>query len=514
MKKLLLAVMVLGAFMLTSCQTTTKVDTLSTSEKNELLTNAGPLMKDILTKGELTVLTSPDYPPFAYTTVANGVTTVVGFDIDLAQKIADHLGVKLVIQEMQFNSIIIALTSGTGHLGISGFSPTEERRQAIDFSDNYLAGNQTYIANINVADKIQTEEDLKQFKVGVQLGSLQEQIATDLGLTNPLVLKDLSMLVSEVNTGKLDALIISENSAKNYLLSNKNAVMGNFTFGGEGSEGMAVAVPKGNEDLVAAINVVIQELNDSGEMQTMYEEATKKSNESAESNNQDLGFGFLWKYRSMFVNGLITTLAISLFTVLVGTALGFIIAKGRLSNYGIIKAIFGAYVSILRGTPLLVQVYIIVFGLPRFGINFPEVSWIPQSSYLFGALVALVLNSSAYVSEIFRAGIQNVDSGLVEASRSLGLSKKQTMKMIVMPIAIKNVLPALGNEFVVMIKESSIVSVIGVTDLMYAADKAGLASYKRLESLLVAAVIYFIVTSVLAWALKKYEEKVSQYDKH
>lgn len=514
MKKVLLVLMMLGAFLLTSCQTATPVKELSTEEKNVLLENAGPILKDVLTTGELIVLTSPDYPPYAYIKVVNGTPQVVGFDVDVAQLIADRLGVKLVIKELQFNSIIVALNTGTGHLGISGFTPTEERKQAIDFSIEYLSGNQTYIANKNVADKIKTKEDLSNYKVGVQMGSLQEQIAIDLGLTNLLTLKDLNMLVNEVNTGKLDAMIVSENSAKNFLINNKDVVMGNFILDEEGSEGVAVAVPKGNEDMVAIVDEVLKELMDSGELYTMFDEATERSNDAAKESGQSVGFSFIWQYRTLFINGLITTLGISLITVVLGTVLGFLIALGRLSKYKAIKGIFTGYVSILRGTPLLVQVYIIVFGLPQFGISFPEVSWITNSSYLFGALFALVLNSSAYVSEIFRAGIQNVDSGIVEAGRSLGLTKRMTMKMIILPVAIKNVLPALGNEFVVMIKESSIVSVVGVTDLMYAADKAGSASYKRFEALIVAAIIYFIVTSVLAWMLKKYEEKVSLYDKH
>ena len=168
-----------------------------------------------------------------------------------------------------------------------------------------------------------------------------------------------------------------------------------------------------------------------------------------------------------------------------------------------------AYIEFVRGTPLMVQLMFIFYGLPMIGITIPNISWIPNFSRFAAGIVAMSMNSCAYVAEIIRSGIQAVDGGQMEAARSVGFSSGEAMRLVVLPQAIRNILPALGNEFVTVIKESSIVSVIGIADLMFRTNDVIAVTYKNLECLAVAALCYFVLTFVSGRAVSLAERKLS-----
>ncbi|MBR6186272.1 MAG: amino acid ABC transporter permease [Clostridia bacterium] len=204
----------------------------------------------------------------------------------------------------------------------------------------------------------------------------------------------------------------------------------------------------------------------------------------------------LEKYYPFFLEGVENTLIIAFFSVFFGTLLGILMAMARLSNIKPFKWLATAYIEFFRGTPLMVQLMFIFYGLPMIGVTFPDVPFIENFQRFAAGIVAMSLNSCAYVAEVIRSGIQAVDSGQMEAARSLGFKKSQSMMMVVLPQAIRNILPALGNEFVTVIKESSIVSVIGIADLMYRTNGVKAKNYKTLECLFIAAMIYFVMTFV------------------
>ncbi len=217
-----------------------------------------------------------------------------------------------------------------------------------------------------------------------------------------------------------------------------------------------------------------------------------------------MDFSFLPEYYNFFIEGAKLTLYLAFFTVLLGTLLGLLLSLMRLSNNKFLKLLSSMYVEFLRGTPLLVQIYIIYYGLPSLGIEFSDI---------VAGVIALSINSSAYVSEIIRAGLEAVDNGQMEAARSLGMSYGQAMKHIIIPQGFKNILPALGNEFIVVVKESSIVSVIGLHDLMYNANIIRGNTFRPFEPLIIAALIYFIMTFTLSKVLGILERKMKAYDK-
>ena len=199
------------------------------------------------------------------------------------------------------------------------------------------------------------------------------------------------------------------------------------------------------------------------------------------------------RYSSFFAQGVVNTLIIAAFSVLLGTILGTLMATMRMGKILPLKWLAVAYIEFIRGTPLMVQLMFIFYGLPMIGVKIPDISWIPNFSRFAAGIVAMSMNSCAYVAEVIRSGIQAVDYGQTEAARSVGFSSGEAMRLVVLPQAIKNILPALGNEFVTVIKESSIVSVIGIADLMFRTNDVIALSYKSLECLAVAALIYFVL---------------------
>ncbi|MEG0283787.1 MAG: amino acid ABC transporter permease [Erysipelotrichales bacterium] len=191
-----------------------------------------------------------------------------------------------------------------------------------------------------------------------------------------------------------------------------------------------------------------------------------------------------------FFKGLGTTMSIALFGVIIGIIIGIILAIFKLSNSKILRGIATSYINFVRGTPLILQMYFI-FYVPAL-IN-PSLDFPP---FLAG-VVAVGLNSAAYVAEIFRGGILSVDKGQTEAARSLGLNHKKTLSMIIVPQAFKTVLPSLGNEFINVIKETAIISVIGAHDLMYYGKQAGTLTLNPYPGLILAGVMYFVVVYIL-----------------
>ena len=207
----------------------------------------------------------------------------------------------------------------------------------------------------------------------------------------------------------------------------------------------------------------------------------------------------------IFMSGLWETLKLAAITVFFGTIFGALIAIIKLSKNPLLKFITAVYVEVLRGTPILVQLYIFRFFLP---MAFP---WLNLSKYAC-VVIALVFNSSAYVAEIIRSGIQAVDKGQSEAAKSLGMSNRHMMMKIILPQAVKNILPALGNEFVTMIKETSLASTFYIGELMYTRTLLMSTKFYAWQPLIIIAAIYFVVTFVLSKGIQYMEKRMSVSD--
>ena len=213
----------------------------------------------------------------------------------------------------------------------------------------------------------------------------------------------------------------------------------------------------------------------------------------------------LWqKYSFVFLDGLVGTLWISAVTILLGTVLGMFVALMRMSKLRPLNIIADVYIEILRGTPILLQLYFFWIGLPKF-LPF-------EISDTQAIIVALVINASAYIAEIIRAGINAVDKGQWEAAVSIGLSPVHVMTRIILPQAVKNILPALCNEFISTIKGTSLASVFFVGELMTSFKTVQAATFLALQSLTIVGIIYFILNFVLSKLLKLLEKRLMASD--
>ena len=211
------------------------------------------------------------------------------------------------------------------------------------------------------------------------------------------------------------------------------------------------------------------------------------------------------RYWQVFLlQGVGYTLLLSAITVVFGAVLGLLLYLGRTARFKPLNWLVIAVVEVVRGTPMLLQLYVAYFLVPKI---------LPFRVTEFGSVaVGLVINSGCYVSEIFRSGIQAIDRGQTEAARSLGLNGRQTMMRIILPQAIKNILPALGNEFIMVVKETSLASTFFVGDLMTSYLKVKGNTYLTMECLTIVGVIYFVLTFILSKLLNAFERRLKAHD--
>lgn len=446
-------------------------------------------------RGELRVGLSADYAPMEFEHTVNGKTEYAGVDIDLAKKIAKDNNLKLKIVNMSFDSLLGALKTGKIDIIISGMTSTPERKKQVDFSDSYMMTKNIMLVK---KDKVNEYKDIKDFnnkKVGAQKGTEQEKIAqTEIENASITSLSRLPDVILALKSGKVEGAVVEKPVAEAYLKQNPKLGISNVKFNEEEKD-TVIAVPKDSPKLLSQINKTIKEVKDKGLIDKYMTNAANAMNDDS---------GFISKYGSFFLKGIKITILISLIGVALGSILGAFVALMKLSKIKIISWIASIYIEILRGTPMLVQVFIVFFGITAaLGLDI---------SALVCGTIALVINSSAYIAEIIRAGITAVDKGQMEAARSLGLNYRQTMKSVIMPQAIKNILPALGNEFVTLIKESSIVSTIGVGEIMFNAQVVQGISFDPFTPLLVAAALYFVLTFVLTRIMNMIEGRLNASD--
>lgn len=446
-------------------------------------------------RGELRVGLSADYAPMEFEHTVNGKTEYAGVDIDLAKKIAKDNNLKLKIVNMSFDSLLGALKTGKIDIIISGMTSTPERKKQADFSDSYMMTKNIMLVK---KDKVNEYKDIKDFnnkKVGAQKGTEQEKIAqTEIENASITSLSRLPDVILALKSGKVEGAVVEKPVAEAYLKQNPKLGISNVKFNEEEKD-TVIAVPKDSPKLLSQINKTIKEVKDKGLIDKYMTNAANAMNDDS---------GFISKYGSFFLKGIKITILISLIGVALGSILGAFVALMKLSKIKIISWIASIYIEILRGTPMLVQVFIVFFGITAaLGLDI---------SALVCGTIALVINSSAYIAEIIRAGINAVDKGQMEAARSLGLNYRQTMKSVIMPQAIKNILPALGNEFVTLIKESSIVSTIGVGEIMFNAQVVQGISFDPFTPLIVAAALYFVLTFVLTRIMNMIEGRLNASD--
>jgi polar amino acid transport system permease protein len=224
---------------------------------------------------------------------------------------------------------------------------------------------------------------------------------------------------------------------------------------------------------------------------------------------------YIVEHYGFVAEGVLVTIGISLASIAVATVLALLGALGRLSSNAIAQGISGLYVSFIRGTPLLIQIFLIYNGLPQLGtqlrsIGYPELGNLFTLTAIQSGILALSLNYGAYMTEIFRAGLQSIAHGQREAAEAIGMSNWQLLRRIVLPQAVRIIIPDIGNQFIAMQKDSALVSVMGVWEITYRASRFARKDTKFMEMFLVAAALYWLLTIVSSWLENRLERRLAR----
>ncbi|MDB9512784.1 ABC transporter substrate-binding protein/permease [Kamptonema animale CS-326] len=450
----------------------------------------------------LTMATSPDYPPYEFKDTAVSGNEIIGFDVDIAKYITKELGYQFQIIGMDFNGLIPALQAGRADFVMAGMTPTPERKKNVDFSDLYYEAQNTIVAN--KGSKLTKPEDLAGKKVGVQLGSIQQEAVKKMAGVEVVSLNKIADIIQEVKSNRLTAGIIEDTVAKGYAESNPDLEF-NVIPNTEES-GSAIAFPKGSR-LVPEFNRVLQQMKDNGKLKELATQWFSRpiaqeptTDQPAATPKFGLDFGKILPNLPFILGGIWVTLTFTLLSAFLGFIWGIVLSLFKISTIKPLSLFANGYTSIFRGTPLILQLTLVYFATPQLtGYNI---------SALQAGVITFFLNSGAYISETIRAGIQAVDKGQKEAAESLGVPYKLMMGDIILPQALKNILPALVNESIALLKDSALVSVIGVEDLLRRATIVGAEKYIYFEPLIFVGIIYYLMVLSLTWGANVLERRL------
>ena len=468
------------------------------------------------TSNKLYIATSPDYAPHEFVdSTKSGQGRYVGADIELAKKIAEEMGKELYIDAMGFNETLAAVQNGKVDIALSGYTYTSDRAQNYEMSISYYDDGDGTQGLITLAENYEKYKNFSLLNnpdvtIGAQVGSVQyDYVVEQLPNADIEEIASLNDGILYLKSGKIDALSIASNAADAVIQTNSEIIKCDEEFDVTGKTGLFILAQKGNTELISAVNNVINQVREQDLYTKWLEEAKElyASLGDAAVEEDMTGTGntfFLVKVWDMFIDnfsgfmkGLGITLALSLCSVLVASLFGILLCLMNMSKYKVLRAISATYIEIIRGIPLLLQLTVIFLVMPK---GMPK---------FITCVVALIINSAAYQAEIFRSGIQAVDKGQMEAARSLGLSYPKAMIKVILPQAVKNILPSLGNEFVSLIKETSLASTFFVGDLMTIKTIITSTTYDSLTPYVIIAIIYFIITFSLSKLIKFIERKAA-----
>ena len=431
-------------------------------------------------EGETFVIgTDTTFAPFEFR--ENG--ELVGIDMDLLNAIAEEEGFNVEIQSLGFDAALQSLQSNQVDGVIAGMSITDERRQVFDFSDPYFeSGIQMAVAENN--DDVAGYEDLKGKRVAVKTGTegqtFAESIKDEYGF-QVVAFAQSAQMYDDVKAGGSVA-VFDDYPVLAYGVASGNGLK--TVTEKEAGSSYGFAVNKGaNPELLEAFNDGLAELKDSGEYDKILDTYL-------EAGAKDSSFwSLITDNAPAFAKGMGLTLLATALSLVFALVLGIFFGFLKVGSSKILRGIATTYVSIFRGTPVLVQAFFFYFGLPQI-IGQPV-------DVLTAGVLTLSLNAGAYMTEIVRGGIQSVDPGQLEASRSLGLGYVTSMRRVVVPQAVKIMTPSFINQFVITLKDTSLLAVIGFAELTYQGQQIYASNFRTGETLLIVAALYFIVITIL-----------------
>ena len=446
-----------------------------------------------------------------------------GYDVQVAKNLADQLGLKLEIQKLEWDGLAPALQSGMIDAIIAGMSPTPDRLKQLDFTDAYYQASMVVVvAKDGPYGQAKSLDDFKDAKITAQLNTFHVDLIEQLkGAQAQVPMDSFSTMTSALISHRVDGFISDIAGAMGIVAANQDLTYIEFPEG-QGFDldpsvsTIAVGLRKGSP-LKPILNQALGNISPDQQDQIMKDMVQLKEG------GQATGFwgqvASIWnQYGSQFIRGAMNTLIIALVSTILGCILGLLIAiyrtipVSREDNgwtfflYKLFDFVILAYIEIFRGTPMMVQAMLIYYGSKLF-FNI-------DMSSMFAAFLIVSINTGAYLAEVMRGGITSVDKGQSEAAKAIGMNHLQTMTNVVLPQAIKTTLPAIANEFVINIKDTSVLNVIAVTELFFTTRSVAGSTYLTFQTFLITSLIYFVLTFTTTRIIRLFEYKMNGKDNY
>ncbi|WP_174720954.1 ABC transporter substrate-binding protein/permease [Streptococcus periodonticum] len=445
-----------------------------------------------------------------------------GYDVQIAKQVAKELGKKPLVVKTSWNGLIPALTSGKLDMIIAGMSPTAERKKEIAFSNSYYTSEPVVLVNKDGAyANAKTLKDFKGAKITSQQGVYLYNLISQLtGAKQETAMGDFAQMRQALESGVIDGYISERPEALTAESANSKFKMIQFKKGFEVNEEdatIAIGMRK-NDNRLEQVNAAIAKISAKDQVALMDKMIQNQPVETDTSKDKTTFFGQVTKILKdnwpQFLRGAGLTLLISITGTIAGLIIGLLIGVYRTAPtaknkaLALLQTLFGwflnVYIEIFRGTPMIVQSMVIYYGTAQaFGVSIDRT---------IAAIFIVSINTGAYMSEIVRGGIFAVDKGQFEAATALGMTHNQTMRKVVLPQVVRNILPATGNEFVINIKDTSVLNVISVVELYFSGNTIATQTYQYFQTFTIIAVIYFVLTFTVTRILRYVERRFDTDD--
>ena len=445
-----------------------------------------------------------------------------GYDVQIAKQVAKALGKKPLVVKTSWNGLIPALTSGKLDMIVAGMSPTAERKKEIAFSNSYYTSEPVVLVNKDGAyANAKTLKDFKGAKITSQQGVYLYNLISQLtGAKQETAMGDFAQMRQALESGVIYGYISERPEALTAESANSKFKMIQFKKGFEVNEEdatIAIGMRK-NDNRLEQVNAAIAKISAKDQVALMDKMIQNQPVETDTSKDKTTFFGQVTKILKdnwpQFLRGAGLTLLISITGTIAGLIIGLLIGVYRTAPtaknkaLALLQTLFGwflnVYIEIFRGTPMIVQSMVIYYGTAQaFGVSIDRT---------IAAIFIVSINTGAYMSEIVRGGIFAVDKGQFEAATALGMTHNQTMRKVVLPQVVRNILPATGNEFVINIKDTSVLNVISVVELYFSGNTIATQTYQYFQTFTIIAVIYFVLTFTVTRILRYVERRFDTDD--
>lgn len=455
-------------------------------------------------KESYTIVSDSAFAPFEFLNEAGQYT---GIDMEVMKAIADQQGFKITINNPGFDAALNTVQAGQADGVIAGMTVTEARKEIFDFSDPYYTS--TILLAVKKGSNITSYEDLAGLAVGAKNGTSSYDFLKDNQDVYGYQLKafdDASSMYDSLNTGAIAAMMDDE-AVLRYAIQQGRQF--DTPLSGIATGAIGFAVKKGsNPELIAMFNNGLAKLVQTGQYDEIINHYFAPTTSQAESSvDESTIFGLISNNYQALLTGLGKTLLLALISFALALVIGIVFGMMSVSPYKAARLIASLFVDVIRGIPLMIVAAFIFWGIPNL-LESLTGNQSPINDFVAGT-IALSLNGGAYIAEIVRGGIEAVPKGQMEASRSLGISHKTTMRKVILPQAIKLMLPNFINQFVISLKDTTIISAIGLVELFQTGKIIIARNYQSFRMYAILAVLYLVIITSLTRLAKRLEKRAN-----